>query len=274
MQRGRMFDEMCSVQWRVLMRTQLDDFLIHFFFLAEGEEGEHMLVAHKAAGAGLRDNLRVLNLYSQLNNSWCIFGGLRKSKEAYWVNVGSASSGDNMQQIAGISYMTDIIYGPCQITPICIFNCSTDTKLGVTDAVCYKKLLLLLNPVRNGVWPVAALHSFGVALQRHVSRPYSLVYHCPSSQPVQSVHIKQSHLTLHVLLYSTASGGKGSNGPRAVCSLSKSDPEERCGILSFHCRFHPRYLLARTRPFPPNRFVLQHAPFLGWQFRRSPWFVE
>lgn len=45
------------------MGTQPDDFLINFFFLAEGEEVEQVLVVHqydhKAAVAGLRDNLRV-----------------------------------------------------------------------------------------------------------------------------------------------------------------------------------------------------------------------
>lgn len=44
------------------MRTQPDDFLINSFYLAEGEEVEQMLVAHqydhRAAVAGLRDNLR------------------------------------------------------------------------------------------------------------------------------------------------------------------------------------------------------------------------
>lgn len=55
--------EMWSFQWRFLMRTQVDDFLINFFFLADGEEIEQVLVAdqydHKAAVAGSRDNLRV-----------------------------------------------------------------------------------------------------------------------------------------------------------------------------------------------------------------------
>lgn len=59
---GSMFYEMWSFQWRSLMRTQPDDFLINSFYLAEGEEVEQVLVAHqydrKAAVAGLRDNLR------------------------------------------------------------------------------------------------------------------------------------------------------------------------------------------------------------------------
>lgn len=65
-------------------------------------------------------------------------------------------NGDNIHHIAGILYILDIIYRPC---PICTFNCSSDSKLGGTDTVCYQKLLVVM-----GVSPIAALCSFGVAL--------------------------------------------------------------------------------------------------------------
>lgn len=116
---GSMFYEMWSFQW------QPDDFLINFFFLAEGEEIEQVLVAdqygHKAAVAGLRDNLRVfLKPYLQLNKYWYIFRGMEKSLMVI------------MYTTLQVLYILDIIFRPC---PICTFNCSTDSKLGLILSV-------------------------------------------------------------------------------------------------------------------------------------------
>lgn len=147
-------DEAACFMRRFLMRTQLDDFLINFFFLAEGAEAEQVLLTTKLQVWGTIWGF--FNLNVQLNKSWCIFRGM---KNPLVVII------DTTLQML---YILGITYRPC---PICTFYCSTDSKLGATDTVCYKNLL-----VGIGASPIAALRSCGVALRRRVMRPFRHVF--------------------------------------------------------------------------------------------------